>query len=64
MPLLTSAIRSDVRGAMEVEVHHAARAMCRGVERTDHDVRAELHAQARAGDLEQNLLIPARILWR
>jgi hypothetical protein len=48
MPLLTAAIRGDLRTTMEAEVRDAARAMRRGVERAGREVQAELRAQARA----------------
>ncbi|MGG5819647.1 hypothetical protein [Falsiroseomonas sp. HW251] len=47
MPLITAAVRGDLRAAMEAEVRDAARAMRRGVERAGHEVQAELRAQAR-----------------
>ena len=48
MPLLTAAVRGDLRAAMEAEVRDAARAMRRGVARAGREVQAELRAQARA----------------
>lgn len=46
MPLLTAAVRGDLRAAMEAEVRDAARAMRRGVQRAGREVH-ELRAQAR-----------------
>jgi hypothetical protein len=48
MPLLTAAVRGDLRAAMEAEVRDAARAMRRGVERAGREVQAELRTQARS----------------
>ena len=48
MPLITAAVRGELRAAMEAEVRDAARAMRRGVERAGREVQAELRAQARA----------------
>lgn len=48
MPLVTAAVRGDLRAAMEAAVREAAHAMRRGVERAGREVQAEIRAQPRA----------------
>ena len=54
MPLITAAVRGNLRAAMEAEIRDTARAMRRAVERAGREVQGELRAQARSASFRDN----------